>query len=156
MLPVYAATYPNETIRYKASDMVLHVDPDAVYLVMSEARSFYNGHFYLSYWPSPKLMKPNPEINVPIHTYCKTIRNVVSSVVESETYGTFNTSKAAILMWPALIILDHKQLAKPLKTNNSTTEGFLNSGMKPKRSKTWDMKWHWLRDKDAFEQMRVY
>ena len=25
-----------------------------------------------------------------------------------------------------------------------------------KRSKTWDMKWHWLRDKDAFEQMRVY
>ena len=29
-------------------------------------------------------------------------------------------------------------------------------GMKPKRSKTWDMKWHWLRDKEVIEQLRVY
>ena len=28
--------------------------------------------------------------------------------------------------------------------------------MKPKLSKTWDMKWHWLRDKEFLEQLRVY
>ena len=36
---------------YKASNMVLHVDSDAAYLTMPEARSCYAGHFYLSNWP---------------------------------------------------------------------------------------------------------
>ena len=35
------------------------------------------------------------------------------------------------------------------------TEGFVNLGMKPKRSKTWDVKWHWLRDKEVIEKLRV-
>ena len=76
---------------------------------------------------------------------CKTIQNVVYYAAEYETCGTFNNRKIAIVIRPDLTALDHKQPAKPLKTNNSTTEGFLNLGMKPKRSKTWDMKWHWLR-----------
>ena len=59
-------------------------------------------------------------------------------------------------MRPSLITLDHKQPAKPLKTDNYTTKGFLNSGMKPKHSKTWSMKWYWLRDKEILEQLRVY
>ena len=59
-------------------------------------------------------------------------------------------------MKPSLITLDHKKPATPLKTYNSMTEGFVNSGMKPERSKTWDMKWHWLREKGFLEQLRVY
>ena len=59
-------------------------------------------------------------------------------------------------MQPALITLDHKQLATPIKPENYTIEGFLNSGMKPKHSKAWDMKWNWLRDKEVLEQLRVY
>ena len=39
-------------------------------------------------------------------------------------------------MQPDLIELDHKQSETSLKTDNSTTEGFVKSGMKPKRSKT--------------------
>ena len=90
--------------------------------------------FYLSDWPSPSPIKPNPERNGPIHTDCKTIRNVVSSAVESETRVTFNNGKTAISMQPDLIALDHKQPETPLKTDSYTTEGFVNSGMKPKRS----------------------
>ena len=52
--------------------------------------------------------------------------------------------------------MHHKQPSTPLKTNNYTTEGFVKSGMKPNFSKTWDMKWHWLRDKEVLEQLRVY
>ena len=55
----------------------------------------------------------------------------------------------------ALITLDHKQPATPLKTDNFTTEGFVTSGMKPKRSKTWYMKCDWLRDNDILEQLIV-
>ena len=28
--------------------------------------------------------------------------------------------------------------------------------MKPKRSKTWDMKWHWLREKEVLDHLIVY
>ena len=35
----YAATYPDVYIRYYASDMVLHVDSDAAYLVTPKAKS---------------------------------------------------------------------------------------------------------------------
>ena len=69
--------------------------------------------------------------NGPIHTECKTIRNVVSSSSESKTCGTFNNIKTNIVIQPSLISLDHKQPATTIKTDNSTIEGFFNSGMKP-------------------------
>ena len=112
--------------------------------------------FYLSDWPSPSQIKPNTERNGPIHTECKIILNIVSYVGEAETCGTFNNRKTAIGMWLALIALDHKHSAIPFKTDNSTTEGFVKSRMKPKHSKTRDMKWHWLIDKEVLEQLRVY
>ena len=121
MLLDYAAMYPNSITRYKASDMVLHVDPDAEYLTMLEARSFYAGHFYLSDWPSPSPIKPNLERNVPIHTECKTIRNVIFSAAEAKTCGTFNNRKTDIGMQLSLIAFYHKQPATILKTENSTT-----------------------------------
>ena len=85
MLLDYAVTYQNVILQYKDSDMVLHVDSDAAYLTMPEARSCYAGHFYLSDWNSPSPIKPNPERNGPIHTECKTIRNVMFSAAEAET-----------------------------------------------------------------------
>ena len=120
--------------------MVLHVDPDAAYITMPEAGICYAGHFYLSDWPSPSPIKPNPDRNGHIHTECKKICNVVSLESEAKTCGNFNNVKTAIGMQQPLIVLDHKQPATPLKMDNYTTEGFINPGMKPKRSKTWDMK----------------
>ena len=156
MLLDYAATYPNAIIHYKDSNMVLHMDSDAAYITMLEARSCYDGNFYLSDYTSPKSMKPNPKRNSPIHIECKTVRNVVSSATEAETCGTFNNGKTAIGMRIPLITSDHKQAATPLKTDNSMIEGFVNSGMKPKRSKKWEMKWHWLRDKEVLEKLIVH
>ena len=121
----YAATYPNAILRNKSSDMVLHVDSDIAYITMPEARRCYAGRFYLRNWPSPSRIKPNPERNGPIHTESKTIRNVVSSAAGAETCGTFKNGKTDIGMRPTLISLYHKQPAIPLKTYNSTTEGFV-------------------------------
>ena len=121
MLLDYAATYPNPIIRFKASNMVLHVDSGTEYLTMPEARSCYAGRFYLGDWTSSSLIKPNPKRNGPIHTEYKTICNVISSAEDTETYGTFNNGKTAIGMRPYLIALDHKQSATPLKTDNSKT-----------------------------------
>ena len=156
MLLYFAATDPNEVICYKASDMVIHVDSDTSYISMPGARSWYARNFYLSNWTSPRPIKPTPKINGPIHTECKTIRNVVSSAAEAEKCGTSNNVKIETVMRPVLITLDHKQPASPLKSENSTTEGFVNSGMKEKYSKIWDMIWHWLRDNEVLEKLRLY
>ena len=140
MLLDYAATYSNAIFSYKSSEMVLHADSDATQLTMPESRSCYASNFYLSDWPSPSPLKPNPESNGPIHTDCKTIRNVVSSEAESDTCRTFNNGKTDIDIRLDLIVLDQEKPATSRKMDNSTTEGFVNLGMKPKGSKTWDMK----------------
>ena len=66
-----AATYPNAFICYKASSMVLHVDSGVAYLTMpearTEARSCYDGNFYLRNRPSPRPLKPTPKRNGLIH-----------------------------------------------------------------------------------------
>ena len=98
MLLDYVSTYSNAIIRYKSSDMVLHKDSEAEYITMPEARSCYAVHFYLSDWPSPRLIKPTPKRNGPIQKYSKTICNIISSSAEVETCGTFNNVKMDIVM----------------------------------------------------------
>ena len=49
----FAQTYSkNVKLRYHASDMCLHVDSDAAYLVMPGARSCFAGYYHLSSFPS--------------------------------------------------------------------------------------------------------
>ena len=156
MLLDYAATHTNKIIRCKASNMVLHVDSNTAYLTMTEARSCYADHYYMSDWPSPIPIKLNSERNGPIHKKYKTIRNVISSEAEAKICGTFNNGITDIDMQPASIELYHKKAATSLKTDNSTTEGFVNPGIKTKHSKTRDMKWHWLRYNEVLDQLRVY
>jgi hypothetical protein len=43
----YLATYPDATIRYHTSDMILHIHSDASYLSVSNARSRLGGLFFL-------------------------------------------------------------------------------------------------------------
>ena len=67
----YAETYTNAIIRYKAINVVLHVHSDASYLIIPEVKICYAGHLYLRDWPSPSLIKPNPDINDHIQTLYK-------------------------------------------------------------------------------------
>ena len=67
------------TICYHASNMILHIDSDASYLVMLKAHSCIAGYYYLTKFPPPKPAIPNPVINGAIHVKCKTIQNVMAS-----------------------------------------------------------------------------
>ena len=44
----YAATYPHIKLRFHASDMILQVDSDSAYLVLSNARSHIAGYSRLN------------------------------------------------------------------------------------------------------------
>ena len=52
--------------------MILYINSDAAYLVLSKARSRIAGYFYLGNSPPPPHVLPNPKTtNSPILTVCK-------------------------------------------------------------------------------------
>jgi hypothetical protein len=84
----YLAAHPDATIRYQASDMILHIHSDASYLSVSNARSRLGGLFFLGN-KSPQKDKLNGSIlNVAV-----VIKNVVASATESEVGRAFTTPK---------------------------------------------------------------
>jgi hypothetical protein len=123
----YAATHPNTILRYKASDMVLHVDSDTAYLVQAKARSRIVGSFNLSSNPSLLPLDQTPTPNAPILTERKTLRHVVASAAEAETGGIFHNAHTIIPIRQALEALDRPQPSTPLKTDNSTANGFVHN-----------------------------
>jgi hypothetical protein len=153
----YAATYPNAVIRYHASDMILHVDTDAAYLVLPKAKSRVAGHYYLSNHP-PTTGKPTPIPNGPIHTVCQTLKNVVSSAAESEMGGLFVNGQYIIPVRTTLVAMGHPQPKNgtPLKTDSATSLGIVKNFMQPKRSKSWDMRYHWIQDRDKLGDLNPY
>ena len=89
MLMEYAATQPDPVIRFHASDMCIHNDSDAAYLVQTIERSRAVGRYYLSDTPLPPPIRPTPTPNGLILTKCKNIRTVMASAAEAETIAIF-------------------------------------------------------------------
>ena len=135
----YCAMYPSVTIRVYTSAMILHVDLDAAYLIAPGAKSRIAGHYYLS--NAAGTMK-----NPPLYVIYKILRHVVTSAAEAETAGTFCNAQELIYIRRLLWALGHSQPPTILKTNNSTTASFVNKNMRMKKSKSWDMRYHWLHD----------
>jgi hypothetical protein len=70
----YLSTHPDATIRYHASDMILHIHSDASYLLVSNAQSHLGGLFFVG--------NKSPEqdtINGSIINVAAVIKNVVAS-----------------------------------------------------------------------------
>ena len=71
---------------------------------------------------------------------------MVTSAAEAETDGVYQNARVTISLMHLLIEMGHPQLPIPIKRDNSTAAGFANGNIQLKRSKTWDMTLHWLRD----------
>jgi len=149
----YAATHPQIYVRFHASDMTLLIDSDAAYLVMPNAKSRIAGYFQLNDHPD---RVPHPTINGAILVECKTLKHVVSSAAEAETAGIFHNAQIAVPIRYILDKLGHRQPPTPIKTDNSTASGFVHNNIHQKRSKSWDMRYHWLRDRQTKQQFRIY
>ncbi len=51
--------------------------------------------------------------------------------------------------------MGHPQPPTIINTDNSTTTGFVNNNIQMKRSKSWDMRLHWLRDKEVLKHLKI-
>ena len=156
----YCATHPNAIIRYKRSDMILHVESDASYLSESKARSRVAGYYYLSNNTKNNTTFANAEYvampNGPIHVLCQLMKEVVSSAAEAELAGLFHNAKEACPMRITLEELGHPQPPTPLQTDNSTASGIVNDTVKQRRSKAIDMRFYWIRDRVRQGQFFIY
>ena len=156
MLLDYLATHPDATIRYYASDMILCIIADAAYLVLPNARSRCAGVYFLSDLPTSS--PPDPKPNGAVHVLCKTLRGVPASAAEAETGGLFLNGQEAVPIITALEEMGHKQplSGTPLETDNSTAHDILKAQVRMKRSKAFDMRYHWLKECIARSQFNLY
>ena len=52
--------------------------------------------------------------------------------------------------------MGHPQPRTTIQTDNTTAEGVINNKIQPKRTKAMDMRFHWLRDREAQGQFRIH
>ena len=94
----YMATYPNPSITFKASDMILWVSSDSSYLSVPGGRSRVGGYHFLGNKPnfSKPLAPQRTFINAPIHVEASILRNVMGAASEAEIAGGYVNARMAV------------------------------------------------------------
>lgn len=147
-LLAYFQKYPNNELILKACKMRLHQQADGSYLSRSGSRSIAGGISYLS--------NDDPtEINGAIHVMSSVIPTVMSSIGETEYAACFLTGQHGAGFRQVLDDLGYPQPPTYILTDNKCAEGIANNTIKPKRTKSLEMQYHWLRDRVARKQFIV-
>ena len=145
----YCATHPNAGVRFVASDMVLALHSDASYLSEPNSKSRAAGHFFLG--------KKNDESfnNGAILTLSKIIKHVMTSASEAETAALFYNCKAAAPLRVTLMEMGHPQDRTLVTTDNSAAQGLIQKTMIPKAAKSYDMRFNFLKCREAQRQFDI-
>ena len=146
----YAASQEEPVLTFRSSDMILAGHSDAGYLNERRARSRVGGHWFCS--ENTNI----PKDNGAILNIAQVIKAVMSSAAEAELGGLYINAREAVYLRKILEAMGHPQPRTPLQTDNSTAEGVVNKNVQPKRTKAMDMRFHWLRDREAQQQFRIY
>ena len=146
----YVATYPNDGITYRASDMVLAAHSDASFLSEPHSRSRAGAHIFLSEDDAI------PRQNGPVLTISQIIKHVMASAAEAELAALYQTAREMIPLRNALEEMGWKQPKSPIQTDNSTATGFVHDTIVQRRIKMIWMRLHWLRCREAQGQFRFY
>ncbi len=127
----YLADHADAKIRFYASDMVMDIHSDALYLSEGRARSRTSGHFFMGWLPK----NGDPiRINGAFHVSTNVIRFVVASAAEAELGALFHNCQMGIIFCSILEDMGHAQLKIPVHCNNATAVGIVNSNVKRQRS----------------------
>ena len=146
----YVATYPNDGIIFRKSDMILTAHADAGFLNKSRSRRRAGAHIFLSE------NEPKPKINGPVLTIAQIIKTVMASSAEVEMVALYITMKKMTPMRHTLIEMGWPKTKTPIQTDNSTSVGFINKNIVKKATKSADMKLWGIKDRESQEQFRYY
>jgi hypothetical protein len=142
----YVATYPNDGIVYRASNMILCAHSDAGFLNELQFWSQAGAHIFLLE------DVPYPRFNGAVLSIAQIIKFVVASAAKSELAALFITAREMIPHRQILIDMGWPQPKSPIQTDNSTAAGVVNNTIVPRRSKMMDMRLWWLRCQASQDQ----
>ncbi len=146
----YVATYSNDGIVYRASDMVLCAHADASYLNKTNSRSRAGTHIYLSE------DDPIPCFNGAVLTITTIIKFVMALAAKAELAALFSAAHKMVPHRQTLINKGWPQPCSPIQTDNSTAIGVTNNTLVPKRAKMMDMRLWWLQCCGSQKQFCYY
>jgi hypothetical protein len=137
--------------------MLLAVESDASHLSESRARSRAEGlHYLVPRTPVIELKHlTETNVNAAIEVISVIIPSVVASAFEAEYAALFLNGQTAVGLRQTLADLGYPQSATVIRSDNSCAVGICNRTIKQKRSKSIDMKYHWIRDKVDQGQFKV-
>ncbi len=146
----YCAMQEEAIITYTASKMILNVCSNTDYLNEKKRLSRAGRHFFLSN------NDDSPHNNGAILTNATIIKAVMSSTAEAVFGALYLNAKEAINLRQILTKMGHPQLRTPIQTDITTAEGVINNKIQPKHTKAMDMRFHWLRNREAQGQLRFF
>ena len=121
-----ANTHQDTSLRFYASKMRLTVDSDAAFLILSKYCSSVASYFRLL---DPLTATIKYKHNGAILIKRRAICNVVTSAAEAEIHSVYQNSRVAVPLRYLLIQMGHPQSPVPIKTDNTTTTGFVNGNI---------------------------
>ena len=133
--------------------MILKVHSDESYLSVPNSRSRAAGHFYFG--NQLELTEEEPTQGA-VYAECSIIKPVVASASEALIAALFINAQKALVIRRTAQELGHVQPPTPIRCDNTTADDFTNSNMVNKKSKSIDMRWWWLRDKEREKQLHIY
>ena len=146
----YVATYPDDGLVFRASGMSLSAHSDAGFNNESRSRSRAGAHIYLSEEDA------KPRFNGAVTVIAAIMKNVMPSAAEAELGALYECARAMVPLRQALIEMGWQQKESPIQTDNSTADGVVNSTIVAKRLKSMDLRFHWLRCREAQKQFRIF
>ena len=129
--------------------MVLHLQSDASYLWRNNARSVAGAIFYIGNKNHPKI------INGSILALSTIIPAVVASAAEAEYAALFLAAQEAVNLRNILQDLGYSQSPTNILCDNACAVGLATNTVKQRRSKSIDMRFHWIRDRIEQNQFTV-
>lgn len=145
----YCARFPNNTLVFTACDMRLFIQSDASYLSRPKSRSVAGGVFYLGNNNQPTT------INGPCLALSTIIPVVVSSVAEAEYAAVFMNAKEGASLRAILDSIGYPQPTTDILCDNMCAVGLASDTVIPKKTKSIDMQFHWIRDRVRQQQFNV-
>ena len=144
------ATYPADGITYRASNMVLPSHFNAVYLNVSKACSRASAHIMMSE------DVPVPSYNRPVLFVAQIIKGVMSSAAEAELGGLYICAKEMVPLCQSLIEMGWPQPRSPIQCDISTAVCVTNQTIIPRKTKSMDVQFHWLRCRNSRGQFHYF
>jgi hypothetical protein len=152
MLLQYLATYPVVKTVFRASDMILRISSDSSYLTEQGGRSRVGGYHDLIKRTDDPITAP---VNGAIIAVSVILSMVVASIGEAEYGGVFINGQIGSDIRQKLIGMGYPQPETVIITDNQCAAGLANKSIKQLKTKSIDMRFHWIRDRIVQHQFKV-